>query len=99
MEDWEGEGYFFLYFHFGMWDLGAINTELMASKLTPALPLRSRFFTTTTNSSCEGNEDTGHFVAHREISRTSSNVLTHIMPLLAGQGAASTNFHLSNWSF
>lgn len=37
VENWEGEGYFFffLYFSFGMWELGAINTELMASKLTP----------------------------------------------------------------
>lgn len=30
MENWEGEGYFFLYFHFEMWELGTINTKLMA---------------------------------------------------------------------
>lgn len=35
MENWEVEGYFLLYFRFEICELGAINTELMASKLTP----------------------------------------------------------------
>lgn len=35
MENWEEDGCIFFYFHFEMWELGAINTKLMASMLTP----------------------------------------------------------------
>lgn len=60
-----------LYFRFEIWELGAINTKLMSSELTPNTtpPLRSQFSTKPTNLSCEGNEDTGHFVDCRKSSR------------------------------
>lgn len=86
MENLEGEGYFFLVP--SVWDVRAGSNQhwangIEADSWTPSL--RSQFSTKPTNTSCEGNEDTGHFVVHSESTRRSSNVPTHRIPLVEEQ--------------
>lgn len=92
----------FLWWCLEMWELGATNTELIASKVTPehcAPPLGSQLPTKPTNSSCEENEDAPHFVAGSESPRRSPNVPTLRMASAADQGTAGIIFHISDRSF